>query len=126
MSDKDWRQKVGKELPTMGLGALDEGDELVVMFENEGEMRESTRDDWDDALSLHVTVFNSPEDYPAKEDDEQIEVEDEEEYYLMSSSTRFMRSLKSFADNLTGQIAVIRAEGSGMQRTYFVESADEN
>jgi hypothetical protein len=116
----DWRDNVGPDLPTMGLGGLRDGESLVVQFENDGEIRESTRDDWDDALSHHIVLMEAPDGYMAKDDGEEVGAEEGEEYYLMSSSTRYMRNLAQFADNLTGQIVEITASGEDFERTYSI------
>lgn len=111
----DWRDSIGPSLDTFGLGGLSDGDSLTVQFRNEGEMRDTENGE---ALSIHVKVTGVDATLTTMDGDE---VEEGEEYYLMSSSVRFQRALAGFADRLKAKVATINVAGAEYERQYSVE-----
>jgi len=111
----DWRDSVTEERPTFGLGDLEEGDELVVQFLDEGHMTDTRHGD---ALEIGVAVQSVPEGY---ENMNGNPVEEGDDYNIMTSSSRFMYALKEYGDILAGETVTITAEGENFDRTYQLE-----
>lgn len=113
----DWREDVTEELPGFGLGDLQEGDEIRGRFLSEGQLTDTKHGE---ALQIGFAVESVPDGY---ENMNGNPVEEGEDYHIMTSSSRFMYSLKEFADSLEGEDVVITASGEGFDRTYNIESA---
>lgn len=111
----DWRDTVGEELTGFGLGDLEEDGTLTVTFQEDGEMVDTQHGE---AYRAHVTVTSHPEGYTDMEGEG---LEDGEDYYLMSSSSRFLRALMQQGNDLSGLTVDIQAEGDNFDRTYSVE-----
>lgn len=114
-----WRNNVKKELPAFGLGDLAPGreEEITVTFEDDGQMTDTKHGQ---ALQIAVTAESVPSGYTDMNGDT---MEEGEEYYLMSSSSRFMRAIMTLGDDLTGITASITAEGESesFDRQYYAE-----
>lgn len=113
-----WRNNVGEERPRVSLGEL-ANEPLVVRFTDEGKLTETRNGE---ALEIGAEIEEVPAGYTDMNDQP---LETGEEYYIMSSSTRFLRALKNHADRLEGVRAEITAEGSGFDRTYKVNDPQE-
>jgi len=110
----DWRNQVSEEYPYFGLGDLGE-EPLEVVFRNDGEMTTTANGE---AFKALVTVSNAPDGY---EDMNGEAIESGKDYFLMSSSTRFLSQLPEVASDLDGHSVSITARGDGFNRTYSVE-----
>jgi hypothetical protein len=110
----DWRNQVSEEYPYFGLGDLGE-EPLEVVFRNDGEMTTTANGE---AFKALVTVSNAPDGY---EDMNGEAIESGKDYFLMSSSTRFLSQLPEVASDLDGHSVSITARGDGFDRTYSVE-----
>jgi len=110
----DWRNQVSEEYPYFGLGDLGE-EALEVVFRNDGEMTTTANGE---AFKALVTVSNAPDGY---EDMNGEAIESGKDYFLMSSSTRFLSQLPEVASDLDGHSVSITARGDGFDRTYSVE-----
>ena len=110
-----WRNQVSEEYPYFGLGDLGE-EALEVVFRNDGEM---TTTENGEAFKARVTVSDAPDGY---EDMNGEAIESGKDYYLMSSSSRFLSQLVEVAPDLTGHSVSITATGDGFNRTYSVEA----
>jgi len=111
----DWRNQVSEEYPYFGLGDLGE-EPLEVVFRNDGEMTTTANGE---AFKALVTVSNAPDGY---EDMNGEAIESGKDYFLMSSSTRFLSQLPEVASDLDGHSVSITARGDGFNRTYSVEA----
>ena len=111
----DWRNQVSEEYPYFGLGDLGE-EPLEVVFRNDGEMTTTANGE---AFKALVTVSNAPDGY---EDMNGEAIESGKDYFLMSSSTRFLSQLPEVAGVLDGHAVSITATGDGFNRTYSVEA----
>ena len=109
----DWRNQVSEEYPYFGLGDLGE-EPLEVVFRNDGEMTTTANGE---AFKALVTVSNAPDGY---EDMNGEAIESGKDYFLMSSSTRFLSQLPEVASDLDGHSVSITARGDGFNRTYSV------
>ena len=109
----DWRNQVSEEYPYFGLGDLGE-EALEVVFRNDGEMTTTANGE---AFKALVTVSNAPDGY---EDMNGEAIESGKDYFLMSSSTRFLSQLPEVASDLDGHSVSITARGDGFNRTYSV------
>lgn len=110
----EWREDLGDELPRMSLGELADSP-LEVRFQDEGSLTDTRNGE---ALEVAVTVLDTPTGYTDMNDKA---VETDKDYYIMSSSSRFMRELAQFGETLTGSKAKISASGDGFERTYRVD-----
>ena len=111
----DWRSQVSEEYPYFGLGDLSE-EALEVVFRSDGEM---TATENGEAFKARVTVSDAPDGY---EDMNGEAIESGKDYFLMSSSSRFLSQLVEVASDLTGHSVSITATGDGFNRTYSVEA----
>lgn len=111
----DWRNSVTEELPGFGLGDLSEGEEIQGRFLDEGSLTDTKHGE---ALQIGFAVETVPTGY---EDMNGQEVEEGEDYHIMTSSSRFMYALKEYADSVTGEDVTLSAEGESFERTYHIE-----
>lgn len=110
-----WRDSVSEELPYLSLGDIEEGDTLEVTFREDGEMTETENGE---AFQAKVSVTETP-DYITDSNNDPVETG--KDYYLMSSSSRFMNGLSQVSDDLTGESVSVTPEGTGFDRTYVVQ-----
>ena len=113
----DWRNSVSEELPAFGLGNLGEDSEpLTVTFQGDGEMVDTKNGE---AYRAPVVVEDCPDNYEAMGDNGFVS--EGTEYYVMSSSSRFLSGLIDLeTDDLTDHTVTITVSGSGFNRDYSV------
>lgn len=111
----DWRETINDELPAFGLGDLEEGDKFRLSLNSEGKIIDT---EYGNALQISVGVIEAPEGYEGRDGDD---VEEGEDYHLLSSSNRFKAQLAEVApDSLTGKTVTIEGWGEGFDRQYNV------
>jgi len=111
----DWRDSVSEERPAFGLGDLEEGDEIVGTFLDEGKLTDTRHGE---ALQIGFAVESVPDGFTTMNDSDVTAGED---YNILSSSSRFKFELKEYASELTGATVTITASGDGFDRTYHIE-----
>lgn len=117
-----WRDGATPDWPYIGVGSLQDGDEMVVEFQDDGEevTTEPRPGETEEAVILQATVQSCPTELTDMNDDD---VEEGEDYILMTSSSRLKYQLADYADSLEGETARITAEGDGdsFNRQYYVQ-----
>lgn len=116
----DWVDDTEEPRPNVGLGDLQEGEDLKVHFQGEGKAKETKHGD---ALQVPCEVRDAPDGYS---DISGEEIGEGDEVYIMSSSSRFKNALIDFAGlrnngSLQGKLATIQCAGTGFDRHYTVE-----
>lgn len=113
----DWRNQATEERPTFAPSIL-EDEAMVVGFLDDGRIEETRNGE---ATVFGVQVQDAPD---GAEDMNGDPIEEGEDYDMMTSSSRLLFELKSFADDLADKTARIEGHGpkKSFDRTYTVES----